>query len=111
MPSEFAQILSETLPLTNELMGVVSSIEQTLTGQVFDDVMVIINKNKKVTDEFNSIVGFRNEANFLKSQYVPSPRPGDMITTADGEQWRVNGITSDTTIKWYVEVVQAYEYG
>lgn len=49
MGSIFAE-LADALSVTNEVMGVPCSIMRADDHMVTDDVMVILNKNKKVTD-------------------------------------------------------------
>lgn len=104
MASIFAQIAAQALSYTNELMGVPCLFTRPDDHTVVEDVMVIINKNKKVTDEFKMVVGFRNEANFLKSQHPRRPYGGDVITTPDGVEWRIGDVTTETETKWYVDV-------
>lgn len=103
MVSIFAE-LAQALSVTNEVMGVPCSFMRPDDHTTIDNVMVIINKNKKVTDEFKMIVGFRNEANFLKSEHPHRPEPGDIITFPGGVEWRIGDVTTETEIKWYVDV-------
>lgn len=103
MPSIFAE-LAQALSITNDVMGVPCSFLRPDDHTVTENVMVIIDKNKKVTDEFKMLVGFRNEANFLKSQHPHRPEPGDIITAEGGIEWRVGDVTTETSVKWYVDV-------
>jgi hypothetical protein len=106
MASIFAG-LAQALSVTNEVIGVPCSFLRPDDHMVTDDVMVILNKNKKVTDEFKMIVGFRNEANFLKSQHPHRPEPGDIITFPGGVEWRIGDVTTENAVKWYVDVREA----
>lgn len=103
MPSIFAD-LAQALSVTNEVMGVSCVFLRPDDNSTIENVMVIIDRNKKVTDEFKMIVGFRNEANFLKSQHARRPEPGDIITAEDGVEWYVIDVTTENDIKWYVEI-------
>ena len=104
MASIFAEIAQEALAVTNDVMGVPCVYGRDSDNSAVDNVMVIINKNKKVTDEFKTFVGYRNEANFLKSQYPHQPEDGDIITEPNGTEWRVGVVTIETDTKWYVDV-------
>lgn len=103
MPSVFAG-LAQALSVTNEVMGSPCLFTRPDDHTVVENVMVIINKNKKVTDEFKMIVGFRNEANFLKSEHPRRPEPGDVITDENGVEWRIGDVTTETQVKWYVDI-------
>lgn len=106
--SVLGDLITDAVSLSNGLLGVPSDIVSKYRATTTTDVLVIINKNKKVTDEFKQIVGFRNEANFLKSDYPHKPDAGDIINCDNGETWRITGITLDTNSKWYVEVTEVY---
>ena len=106
MRSIFSE-LAQALSVTNEVMGVPCSFMRPDDNSVIDNVLVIINRNKKVTDEFKMIVGFRSEANFLKSQHPRRPEPGDIITADGGVEWRVGDVTTENDVKWYVDVREA----
>lgn len=104
MGSVFAQIAAAALAVTNEVMGVSCLYTNRRTNAVIESVMVVINKNKKVTDEFKNLVGYRNEANVLKSQVPGRPNIGDTVTDPDGVTWILGELTLDTETKWYIDV-------
>lgn len=104
MPSLFARMVGDAFATVNEVLGVPCVFFRANNNQVVEKVNVIVNKNKKVTNEFKNVLGYRSEANFLKSQFPYDPRPGDTFTDPDGVTWRVNEITLDTNLKWYVDV-------
>ncbi|AHK11745.1 hypothetical protein S144_31 [Shewanella sp. phage 1/44] len=68
------------------------------------NIMVTINRNKKVNDAFGNLIGYRNEASILKSDLTDTPAPYDIITDAAGTKWRIGEVTIENVSKWYVDV-------
>ncbi|AUR84394.1 hypothetical protein NVP1055O_18 [Vibrio phage 1.055.O._10N.286.55.E9] len=68
------------------------------------DIMITINRNKKVNDNFGNLIGYRNEASILKADLTDRPDPRDTFVNADGQRWRVGEVTIENISKWYVDV-------
>ena len=103
--SLLSEALATSSGVVNDLLGDVCVYTRKSDGSTTDDVMVIITRGKIVTDEFKNVIGYRDEANFTKSQIPFKPQQYDIITEANGNEWRVGEITKETSSKWYVDVL------
>lgn len=104
MPSLLSDSIREALSVTNQLLGVPCTYERAYDNEITENVLVIVERNKPVTDEFKNLIGYRVEANMLKSQVPTRPNDGDKITDDTGNEYRVSHVTKDTSTKWYVDV-------
>lgn len=104
MPSLLGIGIREALSATNMLLGVPCTYERAYDNEITEQVLVIVDRNKPVTDDFKNLIGYRVEANFLKSQVPTRPADGDIIIDDTGIEYRVSHVTKDTQTKWYVDV-------
>lgn len=88
----------------NDILGDSFNYWRKATDAVTPNLMITINRNKKVNDAFGNLLGYRNEASILKSDLSESPDPYDTITSLDGTVWRIGEITIENQSKWYVDV-------
>lgn len=88
----------------NRTLGASCTYEHR-NGDITPDINVIIDKNKKVTDDFGSLIAYRVEASFLKED-IPEPRNQDLIHDSEGLQWELTERTEETSAKWYYTVVR-----
>jgi len=90
----------------NRVLGDSFTYSRKADGVTTPDVMITINRNKKVNDAFGNLVAYRNEASIVKTDLTTSPAPYDTFSNADGQVWRVGDITQENTAKWYIDVVE-----
>lgn len=89
--------------IVNNTLGVICVYTINLSGDIIEDVDIIIDRNKEVTDDFGMIAGYRVEASILKSQ-INRVRNEDSFVDPSGRIWTINQIVKDTTAKWYVDI-------
>ena len=98
-------LLMDMANLTNDVIGVSSDYYRKGETEPFaTDIKIIIDNSKEVKGDFGVIVGYQPEAIILVSD-VEKIKVHDYFIQ-DGEKYRVNFVTKQTTGKHYVDVVK-----
>ena len=101
--SLFSETMQDASRVVNEALGV-PCLYRNPDGKVLcKTASITINKNIVMNDSYGMLAGYRVEASILKSD-VTSTSVGDNFTDDDGDEWRVNLMTKETTSKWYVDI-------
>lgn len=88
----------------NRVLGDSFTYTRVSSGDETPNMMITINRNKKVNDEFGNLIGYRVEASILKADLTERPTPRDTFINADGSKWRVGEVTIENASKWYIDV-------
>ena len=98
-------LLMDMANITNDVIGVSSDYYRKGSNVPFaTDVKIIVDNSKEVKGDFGVIVGYQPEAIILKSD-VEKVKTHDQFVQ-DGDTYRINFISKETTGKYYVDVVK-----
>ena len=96
-------MINEAAKITNEVLG--EKCTYTNYNGEQKEVFAIINKNKKVLNDFGVLQGYSVTAAITKAE-LTSFDNGDTLATQTGETWIIRGLEQETVGKWYFAVTQ-----
>lgn len=101
--SLFAELVADAAKITNEVMGEVCTYRRR-DGSEIQNVTIIIQRNKVVKDNYSNIIGYADQAVFLKSQLGQRPNERETFIDPNGNEYRVGQLVKESSQKWYFEI-------
>lgn len=75
-------------------------------GPTLRDIEITISNAEPARNPMQTVVSYEEQGTLQKSQMPDHPSPNDYFITDDGDEYGVELVTRETTVKWYFIVVR-----